>query len=92
MNGNEIAKAAISAGGVGPVPMYLQKTSEYLKGKTLRQAPRNDRDRQGDGTINGAIEVMKTEISPISDARGSAAYKTLLLGQLIKAHLGERRS
>ena len=31
------------------------------------------------------MEVF-VEISPISDARGSAAYKKLLLGQLIKAH------
>ena len=36
--------------------------------------------------IAEAIEVMKTEISPISDARGTKEYKTLLLGQLIKAH------
>jgi xanthine dehydrogenase small subunit len=80
MNGDTIEEAAISAGGVGPVPMYLQKTSEFLTGKTLRQA-------QGDKMINGAIEIMRTEISPISDARGSKEYKTLLLGQLIKAHL-----
>lgn len=80
MSGNEIAKAGISAGGVGPVPMYLQKTSDFLIGKTLRQA-------QGDTTINEAIEIMKTEISPISDARGTKEYKTLLLGQLIKAHM-----
>lgn len=75
MNGTEIAKAGISAGGVGPVPMYLQKTSEFLKGKKINEE-----------TVKGAIEVMKTEISPISDARGAKEYKTLLLGQLIKAH------
>ena len=75
MNGNEIAKAGVSAGGVGPVPMYLQKTSEFLKGKKINEE-----------TVNGAIETMKTEISPISDARGTREYKTLLLGQLIKAH------
>ncbi len=84
MNGDEITKAGLSAGGVGPVPVYLKKTAEFLKGKTLRQA-------QVEETINGAIEVMKTEISPISDARGSKEYKTLLLGQLIRAHLTERR-
>jgi xanthine dehydrogenase small subunit len=76
MNGNEIVKAGLSAGGVGPVPVYLQKTSEYLTGKKIN-----------DETISIAIEVMKTEISPISDARGSKEYKTLLLGQVIKAHL-----
>lgn len=76
MNGNEIVKAGLSAGGVGPVPMYLQKTSDYLKGKKITEE-----------VINEAIEIMKTEISPISDARGSKEYKTLLLGQLIKTHL-----
>ena len=29
MNGDVIANAGISAGGVGPVPMYLQKTSAF---------------------------------------------------------------
>ena len=75
MNGNEIIKACISGGGVGPVPMYLQNTSEFLKGRKVNEE-----------TVRGAIEVMKTEISPISDTRGSKEYKTLLLGQLIKAH------
>jgi xanthine dehydrogenase small subunit len=75
MNDNVIVAAGLSAGGVGPVPVFLQKTSDYLKRKKIT-----------DETINGAIEVMKTEISPISDTRGTKEYKTLLLGQLIKAH------
>lgn len=75
MNGDIIEKAGLSAGGVGPVPLYLEKTSAYLLGKKMN-----------DETIAGAIAVMRTEISPISDARGSKEYKTLLLGQLIKAH------
>jgi xanthine dehydrogenase small subunit len=75
MNGDVIANAGISAGGVGPVPMYLQKTSEFLKGKTISEE-----------TILQAIETAQTEISPISDARGAKEYKRLLLGQLIKAH------
>ena len=79
MNGNEIEKTGISAGGVGPVPMYLQKTSDFLVGKTLRQG-------QDDTIIDEAVEMMKTEISPISDARGTKDYKTFLLSQLIKAH------
>ncbi len=76
MNGDVIEKAGISAGGVGPVPMYLQKTSIFLEGKKIT-----------DELITEAIEIMKTEISPISDARGSKEYKTLLLGQLMKLHL-----
>lgn len=75
MNGDKIEKAGLSAGGIGPVPMYLQKTSDFLAGKKI-----------SDEVIHEAIEIMKTEISPISDARGSKEYKILLLGQLIKAH------
>ena len=30
--------------------------------------------------------MAQSEITPISDARGSEDYKRLLLGQLIKAH------
>lgn len=72
---NGISKAAISAGGVGPVPAYLPKTSEFLVGKYITE-----------DTILEAVEIAQSEISPISDARGTAEYKRLLLGQLIKAH------
>jgi len=75
MNAGVIENAGVSAGGVGPVPMYLQKTSDFLKGKKI----------SGE-TIEATIETAWSEISPISDARGSKEYKTLLLGQLIKAH------
>jgi xanthine dehydrogenase small subunit len=75
MNGDRVEAAGISAGGVGPVPMYLQKTSEFLKGKEINE-----------GLIHEVIEIAQTEISPISDARGTKEYKRLLLGQLIKAH------
>jgi xanthine dehydrogenase small subunit len=75
LNDEVIEIAGISAGGVGPVPMYLQKTSEFLTGKRISEE-----------LIKDAIAIMQTEISPISDARGTKEYKTLLLGQLIKAH------
>lgn len=75
LNGNKIESAAISAGGVGPVPMYLQKASAFLKGKSITE-----------DIVHELIEIAQTEISPISDARGTKEYKRLLLGQLIKAH------
>jgi xanthine dehydrogenase small subunit len=75
INKDQISNAAISAGGVGPTPLYLTKTSEFLTGKKLSEE-----------LIHEVVELAQTEISPISDARGSAAYKRLLLGQLIKAH------
>lgn len=75
LDGNTIAEAGISAGGVGPVPMYLRKASEFMEGKELNEA-----------LVKEVIAVAQTEIAPISDARGTAEYKRLLLGQLIKAH------
>ncbi|HUS01879.1 MAG TPA: FAD binding domain-containing protein [Chitinophagaceae bacterium] len=74
-DGKLIAKACISAGGVGPVPLYLAKASSFLAGKKITAE-----------LIDEAIEIAQSEISPISDARGSEDYKRLLLSQLIKAH------
>lgn len=75
MKQKAIESASISAGGVGPVPLYLEKTSAFLSGKNISEE-----------LIDEAIQIAQTEIAPISDARGTKEYKTLLLGQLIKAH------
>ena len=75
MDGDKIKSAGISAGGVGPVPMFLKKTSEYLTGKKISE-----------DMVAEVIEIAQSEISPISDARGTKEYKRLLLGQLINAH------
>jgi xanthine dehydrogenase small subunit len=72
---NIIESAGLSAGGVGPIPMYLQKTSAFMTGKKISEE-----------LVLEIIEIAQTEISPISDARGTKEYKRLLLGQLIKAH------
>ncbi len=74
-NDERIVTASLSAGGVGPIPLYLSETSTFLKGKILSEE-----------IIFEAIAIAKQEISPISDARGSKEYKTLLSEQLIKAH------
>jgi len=70
-----IENAFLSAGGVGPIPLFLEKTADFLKGKNVNEE-----------SLEGAIEIAQTEITPISDVRGSEEYKRLLLGQLIKAH------
>ena len=78
MEGETIAAVRISAGGVGPTPLFLSATSEFLAGKPLTA-----------GLIRQSAEITSREISPISDVRGTAAYKRLLLQQLIKAHFVE---
>ncbi len=74
-DGNTIHKIHLSAGGVAPIPLYLAKTCAFLEGKEITAA-----------TLREAIKVTTGEVSPIDDVRGSAQYKTLLLGNLIFAH------
>ena len=70
-----IQAARMTAGGVGPVPLLLARTSEFLIGRELTAE-----------TVLAANEVMQAEISPISDVRGTVEYKRLLLRQLLWAH------
>jgi len=72
---DRITEAHISAGGVAPVPLRLARTSDFLSGKPVSAT-----------TAVEAANIAVTEIAPISDVRGSAQYKRLLLRQLILAH------
>ncbi|MCW3107013.1 MAG: (2Fe-2S)-binding protein, partial [Segetibacter sp.] len=65
-----ISEANISAGGVGPIPTFLEQTSAFLAGRAVNEE-----------VLVEAIDIAQTEISPISDARGTAEYKRLLLAQ-----------
>ncbi|WP_291133421.1 FAD binding domain-containing protein [Flavobacterium sp. UBA7682] len=75
VNGNVINDAQISIGGVGPIPKYLAKTNAFLVGKELNIA-----------TLKEVETILQTELSPISDARGTETYKRLLARQLFFAH------
>lgn len=72
---NIIQDVRISAGGVWAYPLYLNKTSEFLKGKKLTP-----------DLLKASTEVLDKEIKPIGDIRGSAEYKRVLLRQLFYAH------
>ncbi len=74
-DGKTISRALVSAGGVAPVPLLLEKTAAALTGKPLSPA-----------TVKAAAVVMAGEIAPIDDVRGTAAYKRTLLRQLMYAH------
>lgn len=77
-NNGVIEEIHVSAGGVGPTPLHLTKTCDFLKGKEINKS-----------TIEQAVEVIQTEVAPISDARGTEEYKRLLLKQLFFAHFVE---
>lgn len=76
-----IKEAGLAIGGVAPVPLFLKKTSAFLAGQTL---PAGD-PLQSD-LLKQADALLQSEISPISDVRGSAEYKRLLARQLLFAH------
>ncbi len=72
---DEIKNINISIGGVAAIPKYLFETKKYLLNKKITK----------ENVIN-AQEIMQSEISPISDIRGTEQYKRLLARQLFYAH------
>lgn len=70
-----IAGATLAAGGVAPVPLLLRATSTFLRGQTMSRTVAEE-----------AMALAQSEISPISDVRGSAEYKRLLLRQQLAGH------
>ncbi|RPI78810.1 MAG: (2Fe-2S)-binding protein [Desulfobacteraceae bacterium] len=72
---SRIIRADIAVGGVAPIPLHLKATSAYLIGRPIQR-----------DTVRGAAETALREIAPISDVRGSAEYRRLLVRQLIYAH------
>ena len=78
MEDDKISEAHVSIGGVAAIPKYLFETSAFLNGKTIDAK-----------VVKEAASILQSEISPISDVRGSADYKRLLATQLFFAHFIE---
>ena len=62
----------LSAGGVGPTPLLLDKTSKLLKESNLRF------------NQSALLTALNHDISPISDLRGTAKYRSAAMVGLIK--------
>ena len=78
MYNGKISHCGFSAGGVKAIPLYLQKTAEFFIGKKVSAE-----------MLNAANDILQSEVSPISDVRGTESYKRLLLRQLMFAHFME---
>ncbi len=74
-DGALIRKVELSMGGVAPIPLFLKKTCDFLRNKRVMPE-----------YILQANDIAQSEISPISDVRGSSEYKRLLVRQLLIAH------
>jgi len=68
-----VQKASIGAGGVAATPARARKTEAALTGKPWNQT-----------TIDHAMSVLRQEFAPISDMRASGAYRSAVLGNLLK--------
>lgn len=75
---NVITDTHFSVGGVAAIPKYLSKTNTFLIGKTINSE-----------IVKEAEAILQSEISPISDVRGTSEYKRLLAKQLFFAHFIE---
>lgn len=72
---DHILSAAVSAGGVSATPLYLSNTSASLQHQKLTPQ-----------LVQYVASVLLSEISPISDVRGSKEYKSHLLKNLFYGH------
>ena len=81
LHGSSVRSASLSAGGVYPYPLFLEAASSFLQGRELTKS-----------TILESAHIAAGEISPISDIRGSAEYKTELLRSQVIAHLEQAGS
>jgi xanthine dehydrogenase small subunit len=68
-----VTQVSIGVGGVAATPVRAGKTQAALQGQAWNLT-----------TVQAAIQVLRTEFSPISDMRASAAYRTEVLGNLLQ--------
>jgi xanthine dehydrogenase small subunit len=70
----EIQDMTLAAGGVAATPLRLKKTEEFFK---------NHFD------LEGAIKVLHSEFTPLSDVRASGAYRHVLVENFIRRFFAE---
>jgi xanthine dehydrogenase small subunit len=71
-SGNIITDVRVAFGGVGPVVLRLPQTETFLRGKGVTEE-----------TFRKAGQLARTEITPISDVRGSQVYRLQLAENIL---------
>jgi xanthine dehydrogenase small subunit len=70
-----VHKASIGVGGVAATPVRARKTEAALVGQPWNLS-----------TLKQVQQTLRSEFSPISDMRASAAYRTEVLGNLLQRY------
>jgi xanthine dehydrogenase FAD-binding subunit len=73
LNGETCTAARIALGAVAPTPLFAGEASAYLIGKPM-----------SDETIAGAANLAMQIAKPITDMRGTAEYRTHMVGVLTR--------
>jgi len=68
----------LGVGGVGPIPMRLEETEKYLINTGVYPE-----------TIRQALSLAQQEVAPLSDLRGSAKYRRVLLAKFLERFLNQ---
>lgn len=77
-SGNQIKDAKIVLSAVAPIPVVAEEASQWLIGKAVNEA-----------NFAEAGELAKRVASPIDDMRGTAEYRTHLVGVLTRRTLAK---
>lgn len=78
LQGDTCVKARIALGAVAPTPIRVRAAEELLSGKRI-----------DDSLLEQAAQMAVQACQPISDVRGSAAYRRDMVGVLVKRALRE---
>jgi xanthine dehydrogenase small subunit len=70
-----VQQASIGVGGVAATPVRARQTEAALTGKAWSAT-----------TVRVAMDVLRSEFSPISDMRASSAYRREVLGNLLQRY------
>ena len=73
IDSGRVTEISIGAGGVAATPARARRTEAALRGQVWSEA-----------TAEQAAQALRQEFSPISDMRASAAYRTEVLGHLMR--------
>ena len=78
LDGGKVRSISIALASVAPVPLIAFKTANYLTGRILNEE-----------NARTAAALVKTEVSPITDARSEAAYRREMSGVLLERALND---
>jgi carbon-monoxide dehydrogenase medium subunit len=76
MDGKTCRKARVAAGSVAPIPIRARRVEKLLEGKEINAA-----------LLEECMAVVKEEISPISDIRGSLEYRSYVTAMILKRNI-----